>query len=106
MQTTQKIKFKHIRNTYFVLDDYTNYEDYGIPMIDNLGGATIAYTVNNDDTIDFATAYCSPKDNFCKATGRTISSGRLMSPRYSAKFHGSEAEFHDTMNSVFYQSGY
>lgn len=101
MQTTQKIKFKHIRNTYFVIDD-----DYEIPTIDNLGGATIAYTVNSDNTINFATAYCSPKDNFCKAVGRTISSGRLMSPRYSAKFNGTEADFHDTMNSVFYHNGY
>ena len=44
------------------------------------GGYTIAYDVDEKDQVArWASARCSTKDNFCKATGRTVSSGRLVS---------------------------
>jgi hypothetical protein len=44
--------------------------------INNYGGATIAFDVE-DDVLYFTAAMCSRKDRFCKAQGRLIASGRL-----------------------------
>lgn len=40
------------------------------------GGMTVAYEVD-DDTIRFAVAKCSQRDNYCRKTGRAIATGRL-----------------------------
>lgn len=40
------------------------------------GGKTVAYEVD-DDTIRFAIAKCSHRDNYCRKTGRSIAFGRL-----------------------------
>jgi hypothetical protein len=40
------------------------------------GGTTVAYEVD-DDTIRFAVAKCSDRDNYCRKTGRSIATGRL-----------------------------
>jgi hypothetical protein len=55
------------------------------------GGVTVAYVLyhnerNNTLVIDFATAECSDKDNYCRATGRAIASGRLQSPKHCNTF--------------------
>lgn len=42
------------------------------------GGITYAIEVDdNDIVLNVAAAVCHPKDNFCKAIGRTIATGRL-----------------------------
>lgn len=45
------------------------------------GGVTIAYVMGADEgqtwQIDFATAQCSPRDNYNKKVGRAIARGRL-----------------------------
>lgn len=85
----EKIKFKHIR---YYTATFTK-EGEMIPVVDNLGGATVAYTVTGNE-IKFAFARCSDDDNFNKALGRTISSGRLNSVRHTQFFKGTEKEFH------------
>jgi hypothetical protein len=49
------------------------------------GGLTVAYLIDTelDSVIRWSAARCSSNDNFCKSTGRTISQGRLHSPRLS-----------------------
>lgn len=85
------IKFAHIRNYKgFKLDALGNPSKL-IP--DNMGGMTIAYEKFNEfygfdsgDKISeyvVAVAKCNIKDNFCKARGRIISSGRLASSKQS-----------------------
>lgn len=54
------------------------------------GAVTIAYTVLSEvghheiarTRVFYALAKCSPRDNFCRRTGRVKSAGRLNSPRY------------------------
>jgi hypothetical protein len=48
--------------------------------IQGQGGATIAYRTTGAG-IQFAAAFCSPADNFCRARGRTVAAGRLNSDR-------------------------
>ena len=55
------------------------------------GGVTVAYILyhnerNNTLVIDFATAECSDRDNYCRATGRSIATGRLQSVKHSHSF--------------------
>lgn len=46
------------------------------------GAATLAAKWCDDDMLKVAVAWCSPADQFCKAKGRLIASGRLgMGPR-------------------------
>lgn len=60
------IKFAHVRNK----------DKDGHPTAH--GGITVAYDVNDDnEVIAFASARCSRKENYCKAIGRTIATGRL-----------------------------
>lgn len=40
------------------------------------GGTTVAYE-EDVGTIRFAVAKCSPRDNYCRKTGRAIAIGRL-----------------------------
>lgn len=42
------------------------------------GGITVAYKTEGD-TLTYATAFCHWRDQYCKATGRVKSSGRLLS---------------------------
>lgn len=49
-------------------------------VIDNYGGATFAFDVQ-DDVLYFTAALCSKKDRFCKARGRLIAEGRLRKAR-------------------------
>jgi hypothetical protein len=49
--------------------------------IQGRGGATIAYRTTGAG-IEFAAAFCSPADNFCRAYGRTVAAGRLNSDRF------------------------
>ena len=49
--------------------------------IKNSGGCTVAFREVSDG-IEFATAWCSPKDNFNKAFGRVKAEGRLNSDHY------------------------
>ncbi len=46
------------------------------------GGVTIAYELNDRKVVKYATARCSDKDHYCKATGRAKAGGRLNSPRF------------------------
>lgn len=59
------IRFLHIRKFHNVDDTLLG-----------KGGTTVAYEVD-DDTIRFAIAKCSPRDNYCRKTGRVIALGRL-----------------------------
>jgi hypothetical protein len=50
----------------------------GIP---NSGGSTIAFR-EVPEGIEYAQAWCSPKDNFSRAVGRVKAAGRLNSHKY------------------------
>lgn len=50
--------------------------------IDNLGGNTIAYRVNDSGYVEFGIAFCSPHDNYNKKFGRNKAAGRLNSDKY------------------------
>lgn len=61
---------------------YRHYRDYTHPS--NKGGITVAFIREksedgdeNNDTIRYAVAWCSPKDNFCRKTGRELAEQRL-----------------------------
>ena len=41
------------------------------------GGATIGWSIQDDDTLITAVAICSEKDRFCKREGRTIVDQRI-----------------------------
>ena len=69
------VKFMHYRD----LDDRGNV----LPQ----GGTTVAYETTSKGT-RYATAKCSPYDNYCKAYGRAKSAGRL-------KAVGAETHFCD-----------
>lgn len=72
----QETKFHHVR---FYNEDGS---------VHNMGGATIAFVENlKDNSIRYAWALCSPKDNFNKKTGRAIASGRLKSDNFSMVVH-------------------
>ena len=59
-----KIKFIHIRNAANI----------------NKGGQTVALECDRHDMVHaYAVAYCHPKDNFCKRTGRIKAEGKLKS---------------------------
>lgn len=45
------------------------------------GGATLAMQVDNDMVVNFASALCHPKDNFCRATGRLKAAAKLNAAR-------------------------
>lgn len=64
------IKYLHIRN--FKLDE-TGYET----RVNNLGGATVAYTIVNDNQIKYQVAYCSDSENYSKSFGRDLAKNRL-----------------------------
>lgn len=60
------IKFIHLR--------YIN------PFNDNVetkGGFTVAYVEHANDTVTYAIAKCSKKDNYCKRIGRDVATGRM-----------------------------
>ena len=61
-----KVHFRHIRN-------------FDKKNITARGGRTIAFRQIDENTIEFAIAKCSPKDNFNKKIGRRIAEGRLNS---------------------------
>jgi hypothetical protein len=67
--SSNSIRFLHIRN----LHNENNGDD---SYISCKGGTTVAYEVD-DDTIRFAVAKCSIRDNYCRKTGRAIATGRL-----------------------------
>ena len=41
------------------------------------GGRTVAFEEGENRVIKYAVAYCSPRDNYCRKTGRAIAAGRL-----------------------------
>lgn len=49
---------------------------------------TVAYRVTPNGDIEYAVAYCHPKDQYCKATGRVKAEGRLNSSRYRKVWQG------------------
>lgn len=64
------VKFIHIRNKV------------GDKILNN-GGTTIAYQGLDPDTVRYAVAHCSPRDNFSKRLGRIKAQGRLDSDKLS-----------------------
>lgn len=73
---TENVKFVHLRYMTYV-EESNGDDDWFVPVIDNMGGITVAYTRNSDGTVNYALAICSDKDNYNKRLGRQISSGRL-----------------------------
>lgn len=47
------------------------------------GAVTIAVAYNGNDTASAGYAWCSPGDNFCRAKGRLLAEGRMVSKKYS-----------------------
>lgn len=77
--------------------------------IQSRGGATVAYKLGKDGKVDkFAIAYCSDRDNYSRALGRNLSSGRL---QYSGLSHNNgivtetPAAFRAMMEDMFKQQG-
>ena len=55
------------------------------------GGVTIAYRYFADhDLVHLAIAFCNDMDNFCKARGRALAAGRLLSPKRTVVIVGPE----------------
>ena len=65
------------------------------------GGYTIAYTSEKDSpTAEYAIARCNPKDNFNKALGRTIASGRLESNRGVRTVNVASTRYRDVIAAI------
>lgn len=56
-------------------------DDVGLVSVDPNSGCTIAYVMQYDGTIRWATAQCAAVDRYNKAYGRQKASGRLLSQR-------------------------
>jgi hypothetical protein len=69
MSYPESIKFLHLRR--LTVDG----------KINGRGGETIAYRASTSG-VEFASAYCSVKDNYNKAYGRAKTVGRLASDRF------------------------
>jgi hypothetical protein len=67
------VRFFHFRNK----------DEEGSPR--TRGGFTVAYEFDEgtDSVTRWALTRCSDKENFCRKTGRTVSEGRLRSPKQS-----------------------
>ena len=79
------IRFAHIRHPD------TQHKDN---KINPRGGATVAYQEGvKVDTIEYAVAYCNPKDNYCKEYGRMKAQGRLNSVDQCFVFTGDRKKF-------------
>jgi hypothetical protein len=73
-------KFIHIRNYQPRHPSETTIE------LSCKGGTTVAYELDDAGgagkaTVRYAVAHCSPRDNYCRATGRAVASGRLKSAK-------------------------
>lgn len=67
---SSKVHYIHVRNRN---QDGT---------ISNRGGTTVAFREIPEVGIEYAYAFCSPKDNFSRHLGRTKAAGRLGSSRH------------------------
>lgn len=67
--------------------------------VNNNGGATIAYVEDGKDVV-YSTAFCSPKDNFCRSVGRQAAVGRLNSDKHSRSLPMSLEEFEKELTTV------
>jgi len=56
---------------------YNNLKD-GIPMARVEHFYTFCFIENNENKTFVGAAFCNPKDNFCRATGRKLSLARAM----------------------------
>lgn len=66
---SSKVHYIHVRNR--------NHDG----TIDNRGGTTVAFREIPEVGIEYAYAFCSPRDNFSRHLGRVKSAGRLNSPK-------------------------
>lgn len=58
--------------------NYMHFRQMKDGTVNSRGGATVAYKVDKNGVVtDFAVAYCSKNDNYCRRTGRNLASGRL-----------------------------
>ena len=64
-----KVHYIHVRNR--------NHDG----TIDNRGGTTVAFREVPEVGIEYAYAFCSPKDNFSRYLGRVKAEGRLNSTK-------------------------
>lgn len=69
-------------------------------VIENRGGATIAYQDTAGGAIEYTVAYCNPVDNFSRMVGRNAALGRLLSPLHSRIIIMSVEEFEDALDAV------
>lgn len=71
MSKKYNCKFKHFRNI-----------ENGV--VNSLGGATVAYRVDENGGVRYAVAWCHPNDNYNKHLGREKAAGRLESRNFSS----------------------
>ena len=72
-------------------------------VIHNRGGSTVAFRELGNGFIEYATSYCSPKDNFNKKFGRIKATGRLSSNIHRKVVHMSWSEF---FHNFYYDEEY
>lgn len=89
-----EVKYRHLRTVA------VNTKTGDVINCYNLGGATVAYRELDAETIIYAVAICSEKDNYCKKTGRTIATGRLKSPKHAVTVKASFSEFHKMVSDI------
>lgn len=65
----------------------------------NNGGATIAYQETKSG-VQFAVAYCNPKDNFHRVEGRNRAQGRLNSSKFTVNSRIGFDEFQEGVDQV------
>ena len=76
-------KFIHFRNTIDGRDG----------TIDTKGGMTVAFEEAEEGHIMFAVAHCSPRDNYCRKTGRAIAQGRLKAGKLNVAKLGNDGVY-------------
>lgn len=90
---TRTVRPLEINRVYFM--HLRRYDSAG--HVSGKGGTTIAYRQAANGTIEYAAAYCHPRDNYNKHEGRAKSAGRLNSDRHRSVSPLDVQAFRDVM---------
>jgi len=80
-------KFIHFRNV----------DDTETGTTATKGGVTVAFS-EGEGHLTYAVAHCSPRDNYCRKTGRAIAEGRLKAGKsHKVVFGGNDDSVYETL---------